>query len=687
MKQEKSNLNLARKWRPQSFKNIVGQDIPIKMLQNSLYLKKYFPVYLFAGQRGCGKTSSARVFAAAINCQKLPDFQTKPVENPVPCQACDSCLSMARANHPDFIEIDAASHTGVDNVRQIIEAAAYVPLSGQKKIYLIDEAHMLSKAAFNAFLKILEEPPSTVLFILATTELKKIPETVLSRCFHVSFTSVEQKNLLPHLKSVCASENIEIDDSALEILIEETDGSVRDALNLLEQVRFSSEQVTQDAVLNVLGKISNTAIIKLFACVLEQDGTKLLTHLHTIAFKTLVPQTIWNMIVELCRALMWVKYGVQTLPNSFNKQFDELFTLANNCSLNRLHAIMQLLWSQEALFLQTSKKHTFLEVVLLQLCQQTNIADVQALIQEWQKFATHTQGHAQEHTQGHAHGLAHGYTQANRQVQNTGQAPVRAPEQARPAQTQNNPQAPTQTQEPSSSPTQNQAQTRTQAPTQEITNDNTHTNTPQNIAPDISNSKTQNISNSKPWQKFVQQVTQTSNDHLLNSIFVQAYFLGLDDTNGVITIQLSSDSDFFKDKLNESKNLWEKPIREYFPEFTKFAFKKPPKEQSSSAHNSQSSQKSPERPTAQANTPPPQNTSAQNMSPTSRPSPQQKTPTQASYQKNWGNPNRKYQAKSATKGPILENIDVSDTQKWPLANLIIRYFPGKIKRVKEPVTN
>jgi len=155
MNTEHVNLNLARKWRSRNFDQIVGQDLAIRMLRNSLYLSQFFPVYLFAGQRGCGKTSTARVFASAINCANLSKFQKNPKKCHVPCLECESCCAMLSGNHPDFIEIDAASHTGVDNVRQIIESSSYMPLMGKKKIYLIDEAHMLSKAAFNAFLKIL----------------------------------------------------------------------------------------------------------------------------------------------------------------------------------------------------------------------------------------------------------------------------------------------------------------------------------------------------------------------------------------------------------------------------------------------------------------------------------------------------------------------------------------------------
>src|SRR6202789_2142037 len=218
-------LNLARKWRSKDFSQIIGQDLLVRMLKNSLYLSHYFPVYLFAGQRGCGKTTTARVFAAAVNCEQLAAFQKDPKNISLPCLTCASCTAMKEGKHPDFIEIDAASHTGVDNICQIIDASSFLPLMGRKKIYLIDEAHMLSKAAFNAFLKLLEEPPVSVLFILATTDTQKIIETVRSRCFQLYFKPVETSCLVDYLKQMCAQEAIAIDQEALHMIVKETDGS------------------------------------------------------------------------------------------------------------------------------------------------------------------------------------------------------------------------------------------------------------------------------------------------------------------------------------------------------------------------------------------------------------------------------------------------------------------------------
>src|SRR5579872_4897129 len=292
-------LNLARKWRSQRFDDIVGQELCVRMLKNSLYKGQFFPVYLLCGQRGCGKTTTARVFAAAVNCQKLSLFQSNPQLNQLPCLACDSCVAMMTGTHPDFIEMDAASHTGVDHVRQIIEAASLLPLLGRKKIYLIDEAHMLSKAAFNALLKILEEPPMSVLFILATTDAQKIIETVRSRCFQLFFKPIETASLYNHLMHVCEQENIKFVEDGLYTIIRESEGSARDALNLLEQVRFSSSVVSKQNVLAVLGHVDDAHIIKLLEIVLSKSPHDFIQYLHDISFESVSAEFIWNRLIDV----------------------------------------------------------------------------------------------------------------------------------------------------------------------------------------------------------------------------------------------------------------------------------------------------------------------------------------------------------------------------------------------------
>lgn len=360
-------LNLARKWRSKQFEEIVGQELSVRMLKNSLYLQQYFPVYLFSGQRGCGKTTTARVFAASLNCEQLEKFQEKPQEHRVPCLQCASCKAMEQGSHPDFIEIDAASHTGVDNVRTLIESASLLPLMGRKKVYLIDEAHMLSKAAFNALLKILEEPPATVIFILATTDPQKIIDTVHSRCFQLFFRPIDLELLHARLREVCQKEQISYDDAGLALIARQTDGSARDALNLLEQVRFSSKSVTEQAVLQLLGHVDDTQLIELLSAVISYAPGDLLKTIEKLDWRRYSADIIWVRLLELIRASLWLKYGVA--PDAFEQHHERLRKMVKDCSAHQLIRFLQVMYDQELLFAKTTAKHDFLEMILLQLCQ------------------------------------------------------------------------------------------------------------------------------------------------------------------------------------------------------------------------------------------------------------------------------------------------------------------------------
>ncbi len=358
------NLNLARKWRSRTFDEVVGQELPIRMLKNSLYLDHLFPVYLFSGQRGCGKTTAARIFAGAVNCTQLAAFQKEPKNNAIPCLQCDSCRAMKQGKHPDFVEIDAASHTGVDNVRQIIDAAALLPVLGRQKIYLIDEAHMLSKAAFNALLKILEEPPPSVFFILATTDPHKIIDTVTSRCFQLFFKSVAGTPLGNHLAFICDKENIEYDPEGLHVIVAQTEGSVRDALNLLEQVRFSQSKVTKQAVLRVLGQLDDERLLAVFDAALNKTPAKLLTVLQQIAIESFSARTIWDSLIMLLRAALWINHGVQP---QVSFAVDRLTKIVAGHNPELLSSYLQIFYDHEAIFLKTRVQHQVLEMVLLKI--------------------------------------------------------------------------------------------------------------------------------------------------------------------------------------------------------------------------------------------------------------------------------------------------------------------------------
>jgi len=362
-------LNLARKWRSKQFEQIIGQNLSVRILKNSLFRGKFFPVYLFAGQHGCGKTTTARVFAAAVNCEQLLDFQQNPKKFVVPCLQCASCKAILAGKHPDFIEIDAASHTGVDNVRQIVEASTLLPVMGRKKIYLIDEAHMLSKAAFNAFLKILEEPPEGVFFILATTDEHKIIDTVKSRCFQLFFNAVNSDTLRDHLANVCKQESIIFDDDGLLAIIKETGGSVRDALNLLEQICFSAQRVTREDVLRALGYMPEETLYalieKVFFAISSQELIAFIDGLNLGQYNA---THFWRRLLESIHQSIWLKNGVtpkgrEVMPGDFVARIDVL-------PLPLLLNLFEMMCEEEQLFLKTVHKGLFLQLLLVRMWQQ-----------------------------------------------------------------------------------------------------------------------------------------------------------------------------------------------------------------------------------------------------------------------------------------------------------------------------
>jgi len=249
---------LARKYRPQTFGDLIGQETLVQILTNAITTNRIANAYLLTGVRGVGKTTTARLIAMSLNCENKKENTCEP------CGSCDSCKSIRSDHNLDVIEMDAASKTGVDDVREIIDNVKYKPVNSEFKIFIIDEVHMLSKSAFNALLKTLEEPPEHVKFIFATTEVKKIPVTILSRCQRFDLKRVESKKLSQHLKKISELEKVKIDDDAIFLLVRAGDGSVRDSLSLLDQAIINnSTTVTADTVINMLGLADRGKIYEL----------------------------------------------------------------------------------------------------------------------------------------------------------------------------------------------------------------------------------------------------------------------------------------------------------------------------------------------------------------------------------------------------------------------------------------
>lgn len=361
------HLNLARKWRSKTFDELVGQDVSVKMLKNSLYLGNLFPVYLLWGQRGTGKTSLARIFAAALNCAALDQFRKNPRSQLLPCLECTSCLAMQSGKHPDFIELDAASNTGVDHVRTIIESASLMPVMGSKKIYLIDEAHMLSKAAFNALLKMLEEPPAAALFMLATTDPYKIIDTVRSRCFQLPLRALEAPLLTDHLVAVCDKEAISADRQALELIAHESEGSARDALNLLEQVRYASGAVDCASVRLVLGRVDDAFLLTILHALIMRDNAVLMHCLNEPLYRQSDAEYVWQRMVEFIRMLIWAHHSIAVKAPSLC--VDRINDYVHRVPLNTLLDMLQLFYDHEPVFSKTANKHLLLELLLLKMCK------------------------------------------------------------------------------------------------------------------------------------------------------------------------------------------------------------------------------------------------------------------------------------------------------------------------------
>ena len=260
---------LARKYRPATFADLIGQDALVRTLKNAIDTGRLAQAYILTGIRGVGKTTSARIIARALNCIG-PDGKGGMTTEP--CGVCEHCRAIAEGRHVDVVEIDAASNTGVDNVREIIETTRYNPTSARLKIYIVDEVHMLTKQAFNALLKTLEEPPERVKFIFATTEIRKVPTTVLSRCQRFDLRRVDVEPLTQHFKNIIEKENLKAEDDALRLIARAADGSVRDGLSLLDQaIAHGGGNVTADFVRAMIGLADRAAVFDLFEKLMNGD--------------------------------------------------------------------------------------------------------------------------------------------------------------------------------------------------------------------------------------------------------------------------------------------------------------------------------------------------------------------------------------------------------------------------------
>lgn len=366
---------LARRWRPQSFDRVVGQEHVTRVLKNALSQGRIGHAYLFAGSRGVGKTTVARILARALNCEKGP--------TPYPCNTCLPCKDILKGTSVDVIEIDGASNTGVDDVREIRENVRYLP-SGRYRVYIIDEVHMLSTNAFNALLKTLEEPPAHAVFIFATTEPHKIPPTILSRCQRFDFKRLPTKRIKDTLKEIAVAEGIEAEDKALLLIAREAEGSMRDAQVMLDQILASTDgRVCERDVVDLLGLLDRELLNSLGEAILLKDGEGCVRILRKIQDFGYDERRLWQELIALFRDLFLLRLTGDT-EGMVELSEDEAGPWRERLESFSLEDIQWILQSLSKGYEELSRSfspHLALEITLLRITTMPPLSDIRSLME------------------------------------------------------------------------------------------------------------------------------------------------------------------------------------------------------------------------------------------------------------------------------------------------------------------
>ena len=420
-------LVLARKWRPMQFKDVVAQEHVTTTLENAIKQNRVASAYLFSGPRGVGKTTTARIFAKALNCDQGP--------TPTPCNTCTTCQEITESRSLDVFEIDGASNRGIDEVRNLRENLKYAPSKGKHKIYIIDEVHMLTTEAFNALLKTLEEPPPNVLFIFATTEPHKVPATILSRCQRYDFRRIPLQTIVAQLQSICKAEKIEIEDEALFLIARKADGSMRDSLSILDQVvSFSGEKVDTGELSQLLGLIDREVYFQFTRCLSERnagDGLQLIDSLYRQGVDL---GEFLNGLVEHLRDLLVLKAtGDLTLiegGDSYAAKFEESKDGFSDLDLLRL---IRLASETAGQIKRSPNPKMLLEVLFLQMARMDRSVELDDLLRQLNQLGTPSggppvSGGPKPETEGTTKGTSSGATAVPVSTQAAAFSPKRAPE-------------------------------------------------------------------------------------------------------------------------------------------------------------------------------------------------------------------------------------------------------------------
>lgn len=359
---------LYRVWRPQNFQQVVGQKIVTQTLKNSITTDQISHAYLFAGPRGTGKTSCAKIFAKAINCLDSQDGE--------PCNHCENCVAINENRLTDIIEIDAASNNGVDEIRDIRDKVKYPPTQAKYKVYIIDEVHMLSTGAFNALLKTLEEPPAHVVFILATTEIQKVPATIISRTQRFNFRRISADDIAEQLIHILTEKNISYDDQAIAVISRAADGGMRDALSILDQVlSFGNDHVSLENALEVTGDADDQSLAHYLSAIFNQNVTEALQTINTLFADGCSANRLIEGIIELLRDLLLQKNDAQLLTQMSYRQLDaDLITAATQIQSAQLYQMIDLTNEIQLQLKNSAHSELFLEVMTVKLANAAKTA-------------------------------------------------------------------------------------------------------------------------------------------------------------------------------------------------------------------------------------------------------------------------------------------------------------------------
>lgn len=370
-----SYIALYRSYRPQSFSDVAGQEVIVQTLRNAVLNNKIGHAYLFSGPRGTGKTSLAKIFAKTINCQNL--------NNGNPCNECEPCLSFSKNETNDIIEIDGASNNGVDEIRDLRDKINYLPSVGKYKVYIIDEVHMLTTGAFNALLKTLEEPPSHVVFILATTEVHKIPATILSRCQRHDFKNIDLDSIIKRINYIVEIEKIKIEQDAVEAIAINAQGGLRDALSLLDQaVSYTNDSISVEDINQIIGAVSKTDLIELLEFIANNKASEALNLIITFLNKGKDEQRIIADLITTLKDLLLDKVDYNT-----SEIFD---SLRKSISVNKIYHYLDVLIEMQNNMRYSYQKRLYLEIAIIQMIEHEEVhkIDLNSSILELRKEIT-----------------------------------------------------------------------------------------------------------------------------------------------------------------------------------------------------------------------------------------------------------------------------------------------------------